>query len=83
MLARCPISVSDQYSAFYYVLHEIDNGLRHIRHRRQVIENHKRQSCEGLALPFLCNWLLGTTHPYRSIRLLLTLISRAQATFRI
>ncbi|KAG1754644.1 PQ loop repeat-domain-containing protein [Suillus lakei] len=25
----------------------------------QVIENHKRQSCEGLALPFLCNWLLG------------------------
>lgn len=25
----------------------------------QVIENHKRQSCEGIALPFLCNWLLG------------------------
>ncbi|KAG1782613.1 PQ loop repeat-domain-containing protein [Suillus placidus] len=25
----------------------------------QVIENHKRQSCEGLALPFLFNWLLG------------------------
>ncbi|KAG6816441.1 hypothetical protein H0H87_005996 [Tephrocybe sp. NHM501043] len=25
----------------------------------QVIENIKRQSCEGLALPFLANWLLG------------------------
>lgn len=25
----------------------------------QVMENHKRQSCEGLALPFLCNWMLG------------------------
>ncbi|KAG6917950.1 hypothetical protein DXG01_017134 [Tephrocybe rancida] len=25
----------------------------------QVIENYKRQSCEGLALPFLANWLLG------------------------
>lgn len=25
----------------------------------QVIENYKRKSCEGLALPFLCNWLLG------------------------
>ncbi|KAG2158226.1 PQ loop repeat-domain-containing protein [Suillus bovinus] len=25
----------------------------------QVIENHKRRSCEGLALPFLCNWMLG------------------------
>ncbi|KAJ3002270.1 hypothetical protein NUW54_g5936 [Trametes sanguinea] len=27
--------------------------------RRQVIENAKRQSVEGLALPFLMNWLLG------------------------
>ncbi|KAG5647240.1 hypothetical protein DXG03_000775 [Asterophora parasitica] len=25
----------------------------------QVLENIKRQSCEGLALPFLANWLLG------------------------
>ncbi|KAF9535260.1 PQ loop repeat-domain-containing protein [Crepidotus variabilis] len=25
----------------------------------QVIENIRRQSCEGLALPFLANWLLG------------------------
>ncbi|KAF4614525.1 hypothetical protein D9613_003127 [Agrocybe pediades] len=25
----------------------------------QVIENVRRQSCEGLALPFLANWLLG------------------------
>ncbi|KAF5373865.1 hypothetical protein D9758_000611 [Tetrapyrgos nigripes] len=25
----------------------------------QVVENIKRQSCEGLALPFLVNWLLG------------------------
>ncbi|KAH7919011.1 hypothetical protein BV22DRAFT_972416, partial [Leucogyrophana mollusca] len=25
----------------------------------QVLENIKRQSCEGLALPFLLNWLLG------------------------
>ena len=23
------------------------------------MENIKRQSCEGLALPFLLNWLLG------------------------
>jgi hypothetical protein len=26
---------------------------------RQVIENYKRQSVEGLALPFLANWLFG------------------------
>lgn len=25
----------------------------------QVLENIRRQSCEGLALPFLANWLLG------------------------
>ncbi|KAG5653832.1 hypothetical protein H0H81_010105 [Sphagnurus paluster] len=25
----------------------------------QVLENLRRQSCEGLALPFLANWLLG------------------------
>ncbi|KLO10726.1 hypothetical protein SCHPADRAFT_921956 [Schizopora paradoxa] len=25
----------------------------------QVLENIKRQSCEGLAMPFLLNWLLG------------------------
>ncbi|KAL1712110.1 PQ loop repeat-domain-containing protein [Schizophyllum commune] len=25
----------------------------------QVLENVKRQSCDGLALPFLANWLLG------------------------
>ncbi|GLB34871.1 putative repeated motif containing protein [Lyophyllum shimeji] len=25
----------------------------------QVVENIRRQSCEGLALPFLANWLLG------------------------
>lgn len=25
----------------------------------QVIENARRQSVEGLALPFLSNWLLG------------------------
>ncbi|KAK7054771.1 hypothetical protein VNI00_003234 [Paramarasmius palmivorus] len=25
----------------------------------QVVENIQRQSCEGLALPFLANWLLG------------------------
>ncbi|KAL1747564.1 PQ loop repeat-domain-containing protein [Schizophyllum fasciatum] len=25
----------------------------------QVLENIKRQSCDGLALPFLANWLLG------------------------
>ncbi|TFK30013.1 hypothetical protein FA15DRAFT_581170 [Coprinopsis marcescibilis] len=25
----------------------------------QVLENMRRQSCEGLALPFLANWLLG------------------------
>ncbi|KAG5727988.1 hypothetical protein E4T56_gene19336 [Termitomyces sp. T112] len=25
----------------------------------QVVENIRRQSCEGLALPFLTNWLLG------------------------
>ncbi|KAF8643913.1 hypothetical protein AX16_008929 [Volvariella volvacea WC 439] len=25
----------------------------------QVLENYRRQSCEGLALPFLANWLLG------------------------
>ncbi|THU88401.1 hypothetical protein K435DRAFT_821379 [Dendrothele bispora CBS 962.96] len=25
----------------------------------QVVENIKRRSCEGLALPFLANWLLG------------------------
>jgi len=84
MLAWCPISVSDQYSVLYYVAHhEIDHELRNIRHRRQVIENHKRQSCEGIALPFLCNWLLGTTHPYRSIHHPLMLLFCAQATFRI
>ncbi|KAG6866988.1 hypothetical protein C0991_003904 [Blastosporella zonata] len=27
----------------------------------QVLENIKRQSCEGLALPFLANWLLDLT----------------------
>jgi PQ loop repeat protein len=27
----------------------------------QVIENARRQSVEGLALPFLSNWLLGMT----------------------
>lgn len=26
---------------------------------RQVIENIRLQSCEGLALPFLANWFLG------------------------
>ena len=45
------------------------HGTRHykIRHthlfsgrfNRQVLENIRRQSCEGLALPFLLNWLLG------------------------
>lgn len=25
----------------------------------QVLENLRRQSCEGLALPFLANWFLG------------------------
>ncbi|KAG2020204.1 hypothetical protein CC2G_005572 [Coprinopsis cinerea AmutBmut pab1-1] len=25
----------------------------------QVLENYRRKSCEGLALPFLANWLLG------------------------
>jgi hypothetical protein len=26
----------------------------------QVVENYKRSSVEGLALPFLANWLFGT-----------------------
>lgn len=30
---------------------------------RQLVENVKRQSVEGLALPFLANWLLGEQCP--------------------
>lgn len=25
----------------------------------QVVKNARLRSCEGLALPFLCNWLFG------------------------
>ena len=28
----------------------------------QLLENFRRQSVEGLALPFLANWLLGTIY---------------------
>jgi hypothetical protein len=38
------------------------NVLEHLAFNHpfsQVIENIRRQSCEGLALPFLANWLLG------------------------
>lgn len=30
----------------------------------QIIENVRRQSVEGLALPFLTNWMLGTVDTY-------------------
>src|SRR5260370_40299075 len=35
--------------------------LIHRRYCRQVIVNIRTQSVEGLALPFLANWLFGTS----------------------
>lgn len=29
----------------------------------QVLKNISLQSCDGLALPFLCNWLFGELPP--------------------
>ena len=34
---------------------------------RQVLENARRRSCEGLALPFLLNWLLGMFRFHRTL----------------
>ena len=34
---------------------------------RQVLENIRRQSCEGRALPFLFNWLLGGLYMMGSV----------------
>jgi len=34
----------------------------------QLLENFRRQSVEGLALPFLANWLLGTVYTLLAIR---------------
>jgi len=50
VLARCSVSVST--SVLIPAIH-LPTLLR------QVLENIRRQSCEGLALPFLANWLLG------------------------
>lgn len=52
VLARCSVSVST--SVLIPAIH-LPTLLR------QVLENIRRQSCEGLALPFLANWLLGHT----------------------
>jgi hypothetical protein len=43
---------------------------------RQVVENYRRQSVEGLALPFLANWLLGA-----SVRLVVVCFSSSLTTF--
>ncbi|THG92528.1 hypothetical protein EW145_g8686, partial [Phellinidium pouzarii] len=53
LLARCPVPVSTPSA----------NARCARRDRlavyRQVLENIRRQSCDGLAMPFLLNWLLG------------------------
>lgn len=49
LLARCPVSVCILSSYLHDVLTSCS----------QVLENLRRQSCEGLALPFLANWFLG------------------------
>ena len=55
-LAGSPIPVSD-IVLFY-------SSLPKSRHptSSQLLENFRRQSVEGLALPFLANWLLGTIY---------------------
>ncbi|KAA1471090.1 hypothetical protein DENSPDRAFT_871340 [Dentipellis sp. KUC8613] len=50
MLARCAVSV--RISVY-------SQALPLIAQSSQVLENIRRQSVEGLALPFLANWLLG------------------------
>ena len=50
MLVRCSVSVS------IYKVHRL---LSNHSVFSQVVENLRRQSCEGLALPFLANWLMG------------------------
>jgi hypothetical protein len=40
-------------------MHDVSEYLALNHPFSQVIENIRRQSCEGLALPFLANWLLG------------------------
>lgn len=50
MLVRCSVPVSP---------HKGHKSLSNHSIFSQVVENLRRQSCEGLALPFLANWLMG------------------------
>jgi len=45
---------------FPYVNSNVFSGLDKNSFCRQVILNWKRRSVDGLALPFLINWLIGT-----------------------
>jgi hypothetical protein len=40
-------------------LHKAHKSLSNHPILSQVVENLRRQSCEGLALPFLINWFMG------------------------
>jgi len=44
---------------FPYVFIRATNLLSNLPISSQVVENIRCQSCEGLALPFLANWLMG------------------------
>ena len=60
-----PVSLGFFYPAFYLVACASHLTVERVIYS-QVLENARRQSVEGLAFPFLMNWLLGEYYTLRA-----------------